>query len=233
MRTPRTTRRSGRALPTTARINRPTNQASTTKSQTDALTSVSYFDDHAQFHSTLHHTAAEISRLQCSGVSTECGGQTVAALETRSRNKTASREVNSLGQNLVFMVEDGVSFCIIVGYGASDNVVSEQCSPHVPTVPPKGNMEGVQYEAAEGSSMSIRGEEAARIITEEGHRRSFNMQVTDVKSPLTSSATFTTDGGTVRHLACVQETRFHRVDNVHRLKASADGEDSGFSRQRR
>lgn len=93
----------------------------------------------------------------------------------------------------------------------------------------KGSSEGVWHVA--GS----RSKKAVRIVTEEGHKCLLNMQVTDVKRRLSSvwrraHMTFTKEGGTILHLASGQETRFHTVDNVCRLKASPGG-DSGFSRQ--
>lgn len=86
--------------------------------------------------------------------------------------------------------------------------------------------------------MPTYGEKAVRN-TEEGHRRLLNMQVAVVKRRLTSDSricdagrlvNFTKDGGTMKHLGMGQETRFHRVGNVYRLKARVHGSDSGFSR---
>lgn len=37
---------------------------------------------------------------------------------------------------------------------------------------------------------------------------------------------FTSDGGTIRHLATGQDMRFHWVEKVYRLKARAQGADS-------
>lgn len=136
------------------------------------------------------------------------------------------------------MDEDGTSLWITVDSGASENVVSEPCLPLVLMAPSKGSTEDVRYLAADSNSMPNRGEKAVRIVTEEGHRCSLSMQVTDVKRLLMSvsricdaghSAADTRNGGVIRHLASGQETRLHRVGNVFSLKARGHGEDSGFS----
>lgn len=123
---------------------------------------------------------------------------------------------------------------ITVDSGASENVVSDELSPNIRTVPSKGSHEGFRYVAANGNSMPNRGEKPAIIVIEEGHRCLLNMQVTDVKNPLMSvsrvcdagqSVMLRKNGGTIPHLATGQETKFHRVDNVYRLKARVIGGD--------
>lgn len=66
------------------------------------------------------------------------------------------------------MDEDGTSVWITVESGASENVVSEPCLPHVPTVPSKRSTEGVRYAAPDGTSMLNPGEEVVRIVTGKG-----------------------------------------------------------------
>ena len=97
----------------------------------------------------------------------------------------------------------------------------------------------MKYVTANGSVMANQGEKDLRVITEEGHRCTLRMQVTDVQKPLMSVAricdaghrvTFTRDGGVIESETGVK-THFIRIDNVYRLRVGLTAGDSAFSRQ--
>lgn len=101
-------------------------------------------------------------------------------------------------------------------------------------MPPPYRRKGIQiirlkYVAANGRSMRNRGEKAVRVVKEEGNRCLLNMQVAHVKKPAISVAGVCgaghivisrADGGTSAHGRTDQETRFHRVDGIDRIRVS-------------
>ena len=147
----------------------------------------------------------------------------VAELSTTADSDTeiTFKELNAVGGSQ----EDGL--WITVDYGASENVISELAAPEFVTKPSEGSKRRIKYIAANGSIMTNKGEKEVKVVTEEGHRCMLRMQVTDVKKPLMSvsricdaghKVVFTPAGGEIVHLKSGQTTKFHRIDNVYRLK---------------
>jgi hypothetical protein len=144
--------------------------------------------------------------------------------------------LDSLELNTVNVDKGEHELTITIDSGASENVIGPSMLPSVPVVESEGSKEGVMYVTANGTVMPNRGEQHVHVTTKEGHKCMLNMQVTDVKKPLMSVAricdaghevTFTSGGGSIRHVKTGQVTRFNRVDNVYRLKVDLA---SGFAR---
>ena len=136
--------------------------------------------------------------------------------------------------------KDEDAFWITVDSGASENVISPKLAPQFRVKPSKGSAGGLKYVTANGGVMANQGEKDLRVITEEGHRCTLRMQVTDVQKPLMSVAricdaghrvTFTKSGGTIENVNSGVKTHFNRVDNVYRLRVGLSAGDADFSRQ--
>ena len=147
------------------------------------------------------------------------------------------RSLDNLELNTVQDMEEAEGLTITIDSGASENVISESYARRIPVVPSAGSREGVQYVAANGTTMPNKGEKHIPVTTVEGHKCLLNMQVTDVKKPLMSVAricdaghevTFSATGGAIKHMKTGQVTNFERVDNVYRLKVALA---PGFARQ--
>ena len=125
---------------------------------------------------------------------------------------------------------------LTIDSGAGENVMPEYMAPYTPVLESKEA--GVVYTAANGDMMPNRGRKVVKVTTNEGQKRSMNMQNTDVNRALMSVAkicdaghtvTFTSDGGVIKHNRTGEETKFRRENNVYRMTVKMD--ELGFARQ--
>ena len=109
-------------------------------------------------------------------------------------------------------------------------------------VPSSGSLEGVKYVSASGNVIDNEGEKHVQVETNNGKKRTLNLQIADVTRVLLSvskicdagnTVTFTHSGGKIVNNKTGEEDHFSRKDGVYRmrLKVIGDGsKTSGFTR---
>ena len=128
---------------------------------------------------------------------------------------------------------------ITVDSGASENVMGPSVAPSIPVSASLGSRAGVEYLAANGTTMRNQGEKVVPVVTQDGFQCDLKMQITDVKRPLMSVAricdaghkvTFDSKGGVIESINGSVKVPFSRVNNVYRLCVQVDDREH-FRRQ--
>ena len=200
----------------------------------------SKFDYHSRFD--CHSQSDCHSRFVCHEKS-DCQVELICLSKSDCQTEVDCHLKPDCQEHVLLAVDEsktGDAFWITVDSGASENVISPTLAPQFRVKPSRGSAEGLKYVTANGSVMANKGEKDLRVITEEGHRCTLRMQVTDVQKPLMSVAricdaghrvTFTRDGGVIESENTGVKTHFNRVDNVYRLRVGLSAGDADFSRQ--
>ena len=142
-------------------------------------------------------------------------------------------------QEINYLSDAGKGLEITVDSGASENVMGPSMAPTIPISTSPGSRAGVEYLAANGTTMRNQGEKIVPVITQNGIMCDLKMQITDVKRPLMSVAricdaghriTFDSSGGVIESLDSCVKVPFNRVNNVYRLCVQVDDKEH-FQRQ--